>query len=210
MGPWGRVFEQLIVAHTFKFSPFMEPKFYYHVYKNSPQFGWKGDKWMMNWKGYVSLQLFIYFNSFVQRTVTITPGFVVHNPWISLQESYCNRTDSNHVYSYYNISPIGLSLPLVTNLLFPLTSHPIQILEQIWKEAIVVRWCPNFRLEWLRKATNNFIQDSLSPGKDLNPGPAVYEAAVLTTRPLTFGFTSIWPQMHPDLTSKRWNTCPYI
>jgi hypothetical protein len=37
-------------------------------------------------------------------------------------------------------------------------------------------------LEGLRKTTKNVDQDSLSPGGDLNPGPAEYEAGVPTTQ----------------------------
>jgi hypothetical protein len=35
----------------------------------------------------------------------------------------------------------------------------------------------------LRKTTNNFSQDSRSPGRNFNPGPPGREAGVLTTRP---------------------------
>jgi hypothetical protein len=39
--------------------------------------------------------------------------------------------------------------------------------------------CP----EGLKKTTENVSQDMKSPGRDLNPRPAEYETAVLTTRP---------------------------
>jgi hypothetical protein len=38
-------------------------------------------------------------------------------------------------------------------------------------------------LEGLRKITKYLSQDSRSPGRHLNRGPAEYEAAALTTRP---------------------------
>jgi hypothetical protein len=46
-----------------------------------------------------------------------------------------------------------------------------------------LRYYPGTRLEGVRKTTKSLSQDSRSPGRDLNPGPAEYEARVLTTRP---------------------------
>jgi hypothetical protein len=40
---------------------------------------------------------------------------------------------------------------------------------------------PTTSLEGLRKFTKKFIQDRLSPVRDLNPEPPEYEATVLTT-----------------------------
>jgi hypothetical protein len=37
--------------------------------------------------------------------------------------------------------------------------------------------------EGLKKITKSLTQDIRSPGQDLNPGPAEYEARVLATRP---------------------------
>jgi hypothetical protein len=37
-------------------------------------------------------------------------------------------------------------------------------------------------LDGMRKTTKTLSQDSRSSGRDLNPGPPVYEAGVLTTR----------------------------
>jgi hypothetical protein len=39
---------------------------------------------------------------------------------------------------------------------------------------------PGIRLEGLRLTTENFSQDSRSPGRDLKPGPPKYEVGVLT------------------------------
>jgi hypothetical protein len=47
-----------------------------------------------------------------------------------------------------------------------------------------LRYYPVTRLEGLRKTKENLNQDSRSPGQDLNPRRAEYEAGVLTT---TFG-----------------------
>jgi hypothetical protein len=41
---------------------------------------------------------------------------------------------------------------------------------------------PGIPLEGLKKTTEVLYQDSLSPGRDFNPGPPEYEG-VLTTRP---------------------------
>jgi hypothetical protein len=42
---------------------------------------------------------------------------------------------------------------------------------------------PGICLEGLRKTTKSFSENSRFPGRDLNAGPSVYEAGVLTTRP---------------------------
>jgi hypothetical protein len=47
--------------------------------------------------------------------------------------------------------------------------------------GLIVRYYPGNRLEGLWKTDEN-IQDSLSPGRDLNPVPPEYEAGVLTTQ----------------------------
>jgi hypothetical protein len=43
---------------------------------------------------------------------------------------------------------------------------------------------PGICLEGPRKTTKNLSQDSLSPGRDLNPVPPEYDAGLLTTQPL--------------------------
>jgi hypothetical protein len=48
----------------------------------------------------------------------------------------------------------------------------------MWKEAVVVPHLPG----GLKKTTKNFILDSRSPGRDLNPGPPEHEAGVTMTR----------------------------
>jgi hypothetical protein len=45
------------------------------------------------------------------------------------------------------------------------------------------RHYPGICLDGLRKTTNDFCQDTQSPGRDLNPGSPECEAGVLTTRP---------------------------
>jgi hypothetical protein len=49
--------------------------------------------------------------------------------------------------------------------------------------GFILRQYLSIRPEGLRKTTNNLIQDSRCPGRDLNPGPSEYEAGILTTRP---------------------------
>jgi hypothetical protein len=44
----------------------------------------------------------------------------------------------------------------------------------------ILKYYPSISLEELRKATQNFSQDSKSLGQDLNPRPSEYEAGVLT------------------------------
>jgi hypothetical protein len=46
----------------------------------------------------------------------------------------------------------------------------------------VLRYYPSICLEELRKTTKTLSPDSLSPERDLNPGPPEHEAGVLTTR----------------------------
>jgi hypothetical protein len=48
---------------------------------------------------------------------------------------------------------------------------------------LISRYYPGIFLKGLRKNTKNLIQDSWSPGRDLNPGPPEYETGVLTTQP---------------------------
>jgi hypothetical protein len=43
--------------------------------------------------------------------------------------------------------------------------------------CLILRHYPGIRLDVLRKTTKNFIQDSLSPGRDLNMWPPEYEVA---------------------------------
>jgi hypothetical protein len=45
-----------------------------------------------------------------------------------------------------------------------------------------LRYYPGICLEGLRKATKNASQNNRSAGRDLNPGPPVYEAEVLIIR----------------------------
>jgi hypothetical protein len=58
-------------------------------------------------------------------------------------------------------------------------------LERMWKEAVVAK----FKVLLFRhfpggtEKNQNVSQHSLSPGRNLNPGPPEYEAGVLTTRP---------------------------
>jgi hypothetical protein len=53
----------------------------------------------------------------------------------------------------------------------------------MWKEAVVAKFKALFRVLSGRTEENqNNPQDSLFPGRDLNPGPLEYEAEVLTTR----------------------------
>jgi hypothetical protein len=47
--------------------------------------------------------------------------------------------------------------------------------------GLILRCYPGIRLEKLRKTTVNLCRDSRSPGRDLNPVTAEYEAGVLTT-----------------------------
>jgi hypothetical protein len=49
--------------------------------------------------------------------------------------------------------------------------------------GLVLSYCAEIRLEEMKNATNNFIQYSLSEGRNFNPGAPEYEARVLTTRP---------------------------
>jgi hypothetical protein len=60
-------------------------------------------------------------------------------------------------------------------------------LERIWKEAavayLILRYYPGICLERLRQTIKNLSEDSLTPGRDLNPDPPEYEARVLTTWP---------------------------
>jgi hypothetical protein len=53
--------------------------------------------------------------------------------------------------------------------------------------GLILRYSPGICLEGLRKFTENFSQDSPSPGQYFNPGPPEYEAGVLTTRSTAFG-----------------------
>jgi hypothetical protein len=46
-----------------------------------------------------------------------------------------------------------------------------------------IRYYPGICLEGLRRTTKPLIQDSRYPGRDMNPGPPEYEAALFTTRP---------------------------
>jgi hypothetical protein len=43
---------------------------------------------------------------------------------------------------------------------------------------------PGIRLRGLRKTTKSLSQGTLSPNRDLNPGPPDYEAGILTARRL--------------------------
>jgi hypothetical protein len=52
--------------------------------------------------------------------------------------------------------------------------------KQSWSN---LRYYPGIFLEGLWKTTKYLYQDSMSPGRDLNPGLPKYEARVLTTRP---------------------------
>jgi hypothetical protein len=63
--------------------------------------------------------------------------------------------------------------------------------------SLILRYYPGIRLEGLRKTTKILNQDSLSPGRDLNPGPPEYEAGVLTTRP--------WRSVVPWGRGQRWS-----
>jgi hypothetical protein len=49
--------------------------------------------------------------------------------------------------------------------------------------GIIWGYYSGIRPEELWKTTTNLSQNSLSPGRDFNPGPPEYEAGVLTTRP---------------------------
>jgi hypothetical protein len=55
--------------------------------------------------------------------------------------------------------------------------------ERIWKGAVVLilRYCPNIRLEELRKSTEILSEGSQSPGRHFYSGPHENEAEVLTT-----------------------------
>jgi hypothetical protein len=57
--------------------------------------------------------------------------------------------------------------------------------------VLIFRYCPDIRVE-LKKITKKLSQDSLSPGRDLNPGPPEHEARVLITRPRRSVEESIW------------------
>jgi hypothetical protein len=47
----------------------------------------------------------------------------------------------------------------------------------------IIRYYPILSMEGLRKTIKNLSQHSRSPSRDLNPGPAEYEARLLTTQP---------------------------
>jgi hypothetical protein len=49
--------------------------------------------------------------------------------------------------------------------------------------GLILRCYPDIRLEGLRKTAKDVSQDSLSPGRDLNPGYPEYEARVSIIRP---------------------------
>jgi hypothetical protein len=49
--------------------------------------------------------------------------------------------------------------------------------------GLISRHYPGIFLKGLRNITKSLIQDSWSPGRDLNPGPLEYETGVLTTQP---------------------------
>jgi hypothetical protein len=51
----------------------------------------------------------------------------------------------------------------------------------MWRK--VLRYYSGICLEELMKTTKNLSQDSQFLGRDLNPGPPIYEAGVLTTQP---------------------------
>jgi hypothetical protein len=48
---------------------------------------------------------------------------------------------------------------------------------------ILRKYYPSIFLEGMRKTTKNTSQDSRCPGRDLKPGPPVYEAGVLYIQP---------------------------
>jgi hypothetical protein len=59
---------------------------------------------------------------------------------------------------------------------------------------------PGLCLEGPRKTMKNFIRDSRSPGRDLNPGRREYEAGMLTNRP--WHSVNVWifpPLLYPHL-----------
>jgi hypothetical protein len=47
----------------------------------------------------------------------------------------------------------------------------------------VLSYCAEIRLEEMKNTTKNLIHDSLSEGRNINPGAPEYEARVSTTRP---------------------------
>jgi hypothetical protein len=55
-------------------------------------------------------------------------------------------------------------------------------LEGIWKEAVMALF-EGTTTAFARKNTKNLNQESLSPGRYLNPGPHEYEARLLKTKP---------------------------
>jgi hypothetical protein len=48
--------------------------------------------------------------------------------------------------------------------------------------GLILRYYPGILLNGPRKTTKNLSPDSLSPGRDLYPGPHEYEEGMLTTR----------------------------
>jgi hypothetical protein len=58
-------------------------------------------------------------------------------------------------------------------------------MERKWKEAVVAyfRYKPGICLDGLRETTKTLSQDSVSPGRYLNPRSPEYEAGLLTTLP---------------------------
>jgi hypothetical protein len=57
-------------------------------------------------------------------------------------------------------------------------------LKRVWKDAVVAYFkvLTQNLPGWTERNHENQCQDIRSPGRDLNPGPAEYEAGVLTTR----------------------------
>jgi hypothetical protein len=70
-------------------------------------------------------------------------------------------------------------------------------LEKIWKKAVVI--INVLQRYFARGAEENHVEreDSRSPGRDVNPGPAEYEAGVVSTLPRE----EVYPKVSVNLTS---------